>query len=111
MATPQLLAAFGIKASEVNPDADILTMRPGLSGVSDMQLVYGGYFAPGGAAGAGQRPGHGHFPCPKSECLANPVIQEVGALPSGTSAPNTVITGTQLHSGIPFWVPCPFTVA
>ncbi|HEX3796057.1 MAG TPA: hypothetical protein VHV57_16305, partial [Acidimicrobiales bacterium] len=25
-------------------------------------------------------------------CLANPVIQEVGALPTGTSAPNTVIT-------------------
>ncbi len=34
VATPQLLAAFGIKASEVNPDADILTMRPGLSGIS-----------------------------------------------------------------------------
>ena len=41
MATPQLLAAFGIKASDVNPDADILTMRPGLSGISDMQLNYG----------------------------------------------------------------------
>ena len=27
-----------------------------------------------------------------TDCLANPVIQEVGALPSGTSAPNTVIT-------------------
>jgi putative ABC transport system permease protein len=27
-----------------------------------------------------------------SGCLANPVIQEVGALPSGTSGPNTVIT-------------------
>ena len=26
------------------------------------------------------------------DCLAHPVIQEVGALPSGTSAPNTVIT-------------------
>ena len=73
VATPQLLAAFGIKASEVNPDADILTMRPGLSGISHMQLVAGDT-------------------CPASDCLANPVIQEVGALPSGTSAPNTVIT-------------------
>jgi putative ABC transport system permease protein len=27
-----------------------------------------------------------------TDCLANPVIQDVGALPSGTSAPNTVIT-------------------
>ena len=51
VATPQLLAAFGIKASDVNPDADILTMRPGLSGISDMQLVYGGYFA---SQGGGQ---------------------------------------------------------
>ena len=61
VATPQLLAAFGIKASEVNPNADILTMRPGLSGISKMQLVYGGYFGPGGAgnAGPGNGPGNG----------------------------------------------------
>ena len=82
VATPQLLAAFGIKASEVNPGADILTMRPGLSGISDMQLVYGG--------DQGSR-------CP-GQCLQNPVIQEVGALPSGTSAPNTVITEHAIHT-------------
>ena len=41
VATPQLLAAFGIKASQVSPDADILSMRPGLSGLSLMQLIYG----------------------------------------------------------------------
>ena len=102
VATPQLLAAFGIKASEVNPNADILTMRPGLSGISKMQLVYGGYFGPGGAgnAGPGNGPGNGSnsYPCPKGQCLANPVIQEVGALPSGTSAPNTVITEHAIHA-------------
>ena len=43
VATPQLLAAFGIKASQVSPDADILSMRPGLSGLSLMQLTYGNY--------------------------------------------------------------------
>jgi len=32
------------------------------------------------------------YPCPPSNCLANPPIQETSALPSGTSAPNTVIT-------------------
>ena len=99
---PQLLAAFGIKASEVNPNADILTMRPGLSGVSDMQLVYGGYFASqgGGQVSPGNGPGNGpvSYPCPKGQCLANPVIQEVGALPSGTSAPNTVITEHALRT-------------
>ena len=76
VATPQLLQAFGIRASDVNPDADVLTARPGLSGVSGMQLVTGG------DQGSS---------CP-GQCLQHPVIQEVGALPAGTSAPNTVIT-------------------
>jgi putative ABC transport system permease protein len=90
VATPQLLAAFGIKASQVDPSADILTMRPGLSGLSDMQLVYGNYFGPNG-----NQPNA--FPCPASDCLANPVIEQVGSLPSGTSAPNTVITEHAVH--------------
>ena len=83
VATPQLLQAFGIKASDVNPSADILTMRPGLSGISHMQLVDDGK----GQGGT----------CP-GQCVANPVIQEVGALPSGTSAPNTVITEHAIHA-------------
>ena len=41
VATPQLLGAFGIKAAGVDPRADILTMRPGLSSLSKMQLTYG----------------------------------------------------------------------
>jgi putative ABC transport system permease protein len=72
VATPQLLKAFGISDSRVNPDADILTMRPGLSTMSLMQL----------------------------DNIANPPIQEISQLPSGTSAPNTVITEhaiTTLH--------------
>ena len=83
VATPQLLQAFGIKASDVNPGADVLTARPGLSGISHMQLVDDG-------KGQGAT-------CP-GQCLANPVIQEVGALPSGTSAPNTVITEHAIHT-------------
>ena len=31
-------------------------------------------------------------PCPAGMCILNPVIQEVGKLPAGTSVPNTVIT-------------------
>jgi len=89
VATPQLLRAFGIKASQVDPNADILTMRPGLSGISRMQLIYGNY-NPARPTGPGR--GTFSYPCPKSDCLANPVIQEVSALPPGTSAPNTVIT-------------------
>jgi putative ABC transport system permease protein len=95
VATPQLLQAFGIKASDVNPDADILTMRPGLSGLSDMQLLYGGNGK--GPGGNGNGPPTS-WPCPTGQCLANPVIQEVSALPAGTSAPNTVITEHAIHA-------------
>jgi putative ABC transport system permease protein len=91
VATPQLLRAFGISASQVSSTADILTMRPGLSAITKMQLVYGNYFGPNGP-GSGLGGPQSSFPCPKRYCLANPVIQEVTALPSGTSAPNTVIT-------------------
>ena len=99
VATPQLLQAFGIKASDVNPDADILTARPGLSGISQMQLLYGdsgpGTFRGGNGNGNGPPTS---WPCPKGQCLANPVIQQVGALPSGTSGPNTVITEHAIHT-------------
>jgi len=98
VATPQLLQAFGIKASDVNPNADILTARPGLSGISDMQLLYGNGNGPGGPGGGNGNGPPTSWPCPKGQCLANPVIQEVGALPSGTSAPNTVITEHAIHA-------------
>jgi putative ABC transport system permease protein len=87
VATPQLLQMFGISASQVNPNADILSMRPGLSTESLMQLNFGGK---GGGDFGG--PGTNSWPCPASSCLANPPIQEVSQLPSGTSAPNTVVT-------------------
>jgi putative ABC transport system permease protein len=89
VATPQLLAAFGIKNTDVSPTADILSMRPGFSGIGQMQLVYGNYY--GGHGPPPAAAGH-TFACPASDCLANPVVQEVTGLPSGTSAPNTVIT-------------------
>ena len=102
VATPQLLSAFGIKQSQINPDADILTMRPGLSTMSLMQLTYGDQ------QGGGQTingPGNGpnsanQWPCPVGSCIASPPIQEISQLPSGTSAPNTVVTEhaiTTLH--------------
>lgn len=90
--TPQLLRAFGITASEIDPNADILSSRPGLSGVSGVVLNYG---SGGKSAEAPGAPGGGQpsQSCTAAtSCLAHPVIQEVGALPRGTSAPNTVIT-------------------
>jgi putative ABC transport system permease protein len=90
VATPALLHEFGIHQTQINPDADVLTMRPGLATESDMLLTYGGSPGPGkGGAPTGDTTA---VPCPPSSCVANPVIQEVGSLPSGTSAPNTVVT-------------------
>lgn len=92
VATPQLLETFGIKQTQIDPNADILSSRPGLTGVSGLVLNYA---SSSKSAGAPSAPGEG----PTSQvctvathCLAHPVIQEVGALPTGTSAPNTVIT-------------------
>lgn len=79
VATPQLLNAFGITPAQVNPDADFLTMRPGLSSTRQMQF----WDTPKVSSGT---------PCTPGSCLAHPPTQEIGALPSGTSAPNTVIT-------------------
>ncbi len=78
VATPQLLQAFGITQSQINPDADILTSLPGLSGVSNLSLSW----------------------CKDQQCTGNlnrPVIQEIGALPLGVHAPNTVISGQAIH--------------
>jgi putative ABC transport system permease protein len=91
VATPQLLGAYGISQSEVNPDADILTMRPGLSTMSLMQLTYGNGGGPG-KGGPGGPGGTNQWPCPAGSCIASPSIQQISQLPSGTSAPNTVVT-------------------
>jgi putative ABC transport system permease protein len=89
VATPQLLRAFGIKASQVNPNADFLTSRPGLSGVSGLVMDYNENLK---AANAPQGTSSPSSCNAATHCLAHPVIQEISALPAGTSAPNTVIT-------------------
>jgi putative ABC transport system permease protein len=76
-----------------------------------MQLTYGNYNGPGpnggGPNGGGPNGGGGpnsngnnQWPCPAGSCIANPPIQQISQLPSGTSAPNTVVTEhaiTTLH--------------
>jgi putative ABC transport system permease protein len=80
VATPALLKAFGISASEVNPAADVLTARAELPSVGGLALVSGLYTvqAPPG--------------CPAGMCILNPVIQEISKLPTGQAVPNIVIT-------------------
>ena len=94
VATPQLLRAFGISPSQVSPTADILTIRPGLSTLSKMQLIYGTLPCAGTARGCPPGPSGSDstLPCLKAHCVNNPVIQQLSSLPPGTSAPNTLIT-------------------
>ena len=81
VATPALLKAFGISQSQVNPAADALTARAELPSAGSLILVSGSYLS--------EQP---NTPCPAGMCIQNPVVQEVGKLPAGTSVPNTVIT-------------------
>jgi putative ABC transport system permease protein len=90
VATPQLLQALGIGADAIKPGTEIATMRPGFAAMSKMQIVYGHYFDEPPSA-------TNRFPCPPTDCLANPTMQQLSALPPGTSAPNTVITEEALH--------------
>jgi putative ABC transport system permease protein len=80
VATPQFLQAFGITQSQINRNAVILSSLPGLSGVSNLSFSW----------------------CKDQQCtssgnLNNPVIEEIGALPSGVHAPNTVTAEQAIH--------------
>ncbi len=116
VATPQLLATYGIKASQIAPGTGILTMRPGLAGLPHMEMIWSNNQSPGGSVPGGS----GSPPCtPSNDCLASPGIQPVSNLPSGTSAPNTVITEYavskyHLQPGLNGWLvqaPAPLTAA
>ena len=101
VATPQLLRAFGISPSQIDPKADVLTARPGLDSVGNLQLDYGGQGKNSTGVSPGQTIGPQSPPpptnsCPRGSCVV-PVIQEISALPSGTSAPNVVISEHAIH--------------
>jgi putative ABC transport system permease protein len=92
VATPALLRTYGIKTSQIAPDADVLSVRPGLAAEPHMLLVYGRYFS------FGSKGGPPRSVCPAGECLANPEIQQIGGLPTGVDAPNTVFTPHAVHA-------------
>jgi putative ABC transport system permease protein len=86
VATPRLLAAYGIKASQVARGTDILTSRPGLAELPHMQMIWS-------IGGESDSSGPGAGPsCTPGKCLASPAIQTTSSLPDGTSAPSTLVT-------------------
>ena len=92
VATPQLLATYGIKASQIRPGTDILTTRPDLASLPHTELTWGNYGLHTTSGGFTQKD-NALPPCTlSSDCLANPAVRTVSGLPGGTSAPNTVIT-------------------
>ena len=93
VATPQLLATYGIKAGQIAPGTDVLTMRPGLAGLPHMEMLYDNGMVSDASSPPPDPGSTGGPPCTLSNlCLASPAIATVSSLPSGTSAPNTVIT-------------------
>ena len=76
VATPELLAEYGIKPSQIRAAKDVLTMRPGLGSLPGIYLVVSTNIA---------QPGIRSY-------IASPPMQTFSGLPSGTSAPNTVLT-------------------
>ena len=101
VATPELLRSLGISRSQINPRADFLTMRAGLDTLGDMQMVWDSVGNPNSGPLNGPPSDSGSaLPCPRSSCVSNPVIDYLPQLPSGTSAPNTLMTEhaiSQLH--------------
>ena len=90
VATPALLRDFGIKPSQIGPDTDILTSRAGLAAVDGLRLL-----GQGDVVTHMNPPGHEvseTHECPSASCAAHPKFQTITSLPTGTSAPSTLIT-------------------
>lgn len=84
VATPELLAHYGINPSAVAPTTLLLTSRAGLQGTGALQLVYGDPGSPNPAAA-------------NIRTIGNPKIQTFSQLPTETAAPNLIVTSYAVH--------------
>ena len=75
--TPQLLARYGIRSSQIDPAAVVLTSRAALAGAPALQLPFGCTFSSS---------------CPPASCVANPRVQVLSQLPADQAEPNLVIS-------------------
>jgi len=73
IATPQVLAHYGINPKQINPATDLITARRGLAGTPRLELLYG--------------------PNPNTlDMDANLKVQTFHSLPTGTTDPNLLVT-------------------
>jgi putative ABC transport system permease protein len=77
VATPELLARYGIRASQIDPTAVVLTSRAGLARAPALQLPFSCTFSNA---------------CPPASCVASPRVQVLGQLPGDLAEPNLVIS-------------------
>jgi putative ABC transport system permease protein len=85
VATPALLERYGIKASSINPDADIISSQSNLTGLQ--------IFLPGTRADNASRPGGlAQVPPAVAAAITHPTIQVIPQLPRDTSDPTTLLT-------------------
>jgi putative ABC transport system permease protein len=76
VATPALLARYGISPAAIDPTTLLITSRQGLQHTSGLQLLFG----------------FGGPNSPPPNALNNPKIQTFTSLPTDTSAPNLLVT-------------------
>jgi putative ABC transport system permease protein len=76
LATPALLARYGIDPASIDPGTMLITSRPGLAGLSGLFLLYGDFTDPNGQTYSADAPS----------------VQYLAALPTGTDEPNVLVT-------------------
>ena len=81
VATPQLLATYGIMTGQIAPGTDVLTMRPGLASLSHMEMTWGNYGVQQGPGGLVHRDRVLPSCTPSNDCLANPGCRRSAACP------------------------------
>jgi putative ABC transport system permease protein len=79
LATPEILAHYGIAANQVDPNADLLTSRSGLGQMNNLALM-------------GMKRGEPPPGCVPGRCIDKPRIQTLRQLPTDISAPNLLVT-------------------
>lgn len=78
VATPALLAHYGIDPATIDPDTALLTSRPGLADIHGLRLIYGGFKDADTSLSV----------------VHSPKIQTLGQLPTDASDPNLLVTAS-----------------
>ena len=81
LATPAVLAHYGIDPNSISPTAMLITSRPGLAGLSGLFLLYGDF-----------QNANPQNPNPQTYQRPDPPVQRLSALPTDTSDPNLLVT-------------------